>query len=177
MKINIESGESILHRAYMSPMAYIVRMVICIPMVILLVGMTIMSVISARMFDEQHPDSAAMLDGTIWISVFMLLGFLAPLVIAFINYKTSMFVLTTQKVFSRTGVIRVLTTNMPLTQVERADMSVSLFGRLYGYGTVIVTGTGGSKTEFEKVSRPETLLDAINKNVLGKKENKGVNNE
>ncbi len=44
-----------------------------------------------------------------------------------------------------------------LPKVESIGVDESLFGRMLGYGTVIVRGTGGAFETFDKIARPSEL--------------------
>lgn len=44
-----------------------------------------------------------------------------------------------------------------LPKVESIGVDESLFGRMLGYGTVIVRGTGGTFETFDKIAQPNEL--------------------
>ena len=44
-----------------------------------------------------------------------------------------------------------------LPKVESIGVDESLFGRMLGYGTVIVRGTGGTFETFDKIAHPNDL--------------------
>ena len=52
------------------------------------------------------------------------------------------YALTTKRVVSKEGVISRNTEEMRLTKAETVEIKQGILGRMLGYGTVIVTGTG-----------------------------------
>ena len=99
----------------------------------------------------------------VWILVVpLLLG-----VSALINYKTSEFGITNKRVMMKTGFIRRSSLELLLTKVEGVQVNQGIVGRMLNYGTLVVSGTGGSKTPFTKVKEPMEFRRKINELVSG----------
>jgi hypothetical protein len=81
-------------------------------------------------------------------------------VLAYLNYQTSEFGLTNKRVIIKTGIIRRKSVDVLLTKIEGVQVKQGLFGRMMGYGTVVVSGTGGLWGLFQRISNP---LDFRNK--------------
>ena len=81
----------------------------------------------------------------IWL-VFPIIGLIKLL---FVEY-----VLTNKRVVVKTGVISRNTDEMRLTKAETVEVKQSVLGRIFGYGKVIITGTGISNVVFSFVSNP-----------------------
>ena len=64
------------------------------------------------------------------------------------------YALTTKRVVSKEGVISRNTEEMRLTKAETVEVKQGILGRILGYGTVIVTGTGSSYVAFKTVADP-----------------------
>ena len=80
-----------------------------------------------------------------------------PLIVglaAHVKYTTSVFVVTDQRVLIKVGWIQRRSLEMLLAKIEGIGVDQSLAGRLFGYGTIIVTGTGGTNERFEKIADP-----------------------
>lgn len=73
---------------------------------------------------------------------------------AFIEYQTSEFGVTTKRVIIKTGFLRRRTLELLLRQVEAISVEQGVTGRLFDYGTVILTGTGGVHEVFHNISSP-----------------------
>jgi uncharacterized membrane protein YdbT with pleckstrin-like domain len=73
---------------------------------------------------------------------------------ALIQYKTSEFGLTDKRVIIKTGFIRRDSIEILLTKVESIQVNQGIFGRISGYGTLLVGGTGGTKNKYRKIANP-----------------------
>ncbi len=71
-----------------------------------------------------------------------------------IEYLTSEFVITNKRVLVKYGLIRRKSFEILLTKIEGIYVEQGIIGRILNYGTVIVTGTGGNKNIFPKISAP-----------------------
>jgi uncharacterized membrane protein YdbT with pleckstrin-like domain len=90
----------------------------------------------------------AMGDGgrTLALALTMGIGVPFALLLALRGYlamRYSRFTLTNRRVIVRTGLLARRTHELLLHKVESIKVKQSLFGRLVGYGTVVVRGTGG----------------------------------
>ena len=61
---------------------------------------------------------------------------------------------TSRRVVIKTGLASRKTIEMLLNKVESIEVSESAFGRMLGYGTIVVIGTGGTPEPFHKVAHP-----------------------
>lgn len=73
---------------------------------------------------------------------------------SFISYTTSEFAITNKRVMVKVGFIRRHSLETLLTKVEGVQVKQGILGRILGYGTIVVIGTGGSKEPFPKISAP-----------------------
>jgi uncharacterized membrane protein YdbT with pleckstrin-like domain len=73
---------------------------------------------------------------------------------AYIQRQTSEFAVTNKRVIVKTGILRRRTVEMLLRQIEALEVNQSLAGRVLGFGSVIIIGTGGTREPFDKVSAP-----------------------
>jgi membrane protein YdbS with pleckstrin-like domain len=61
---------------------------------------------------------------------------------------------TNRRVVIKTGLMSRKTIEMLLNKVESIEVSETAFGRMLGYGTITVIGTGGTPDPFHKVAHP-----------------------
>jgi uncharacterized membrane protein YdbT with pleckstrin-like domain len=73
---------------------------------------------------------------------------------AFVKYKTSEFAVTTKRVIIKVGVFRRRTLELLLRQVEAISVDQTVFGRMFGFGSLTLTGTGGVHEVFHDISSP-----------------------
>lgn len=71
-----------------------------------------------------------------------------------IEFKTSEFAVTSKRVLIKRGFIRRHSLEILLAKVESIGVDQSPLGRLLGFGTIVVSGTGGTKERFKNISRP-----------------------
>lgn len=86
-------------------------------------------------------------------AVVALLGILAFIVAAVRRASTELGV-TDQRVIFKTGIIARHTLEMNRSKVESVDVDQSVLGRIFGYGTVVLRGTGGSLEPMAAISNP-----------------------
>jgi hypothetical protein len=78
-----------------------------------------------------------------------------PLAItSFIARATSEFAVTNKRVLIKTGWIRRQSLETLLSKVEGIRVEQSILGRMWDYGTIVVSGTGGSKEPFRRIASP-----------------------
>ena len=61
---------------------------------------------------------------------------------------------TNRRVVIKTGLASRKTIEMLLNKVESIEVSETAFGRILGYGSIVVIGTGGTPEPFHKVAHP-----------------------
>lgn len=76
---------------------------------------------------------------------------------AFIQYKTSEFGVTNKRVMVKVGFIRRSSIEVLLQKIESINVDQGILGRMLGYGTIVISGTGGTKNTFKKISSPLEL--------------------
>jgi len=81
---------------------------------------------------------------------------------AIIVMTTTEFAVTNRRVIAKTGFIRRHTLEMLLSKVESVAVHQDITGRMLDFGTVIVTGTGGTKESFQAIAKPLSVRKVIN---------------
>lgn len=61
---------------------------------------------------------------------------------------------TTRRVVIKTGLAARKTIEMLLNKVESIEVSETTGGRMLGYGTIVIIGTGGTSEPFHKMAHP-----------------------
>ena len=92
--------------------------------------------------------------------VVLLLG-VVMLVPPFVAYRTTELGVTNKRVIVKTGLVRRRTLELLLRQVEAISVDQSLLGRLLGFGSITLTGTGGVREVFHRVRDPLELRRRI----------------
>jgi uncharacterized membrane protein YdbT with pleckstrin-like domain len=81
--------------------------------------------------------------------------------IAWMVYRSADFAVTTSRLILKQGLISRRTLELQLNKVEAVNVDQSLFGRMLGYGTLQVSGTGGTKEIFSIVNHPDAFRTAV----------------
>jgi len=68
---------------------------------------------------------------------------------------------TTHRVVRKTGIVSRETDELRLSAIETVDLSQSMWGRLFGFGDVRVTGRGESNMLLSRVADPVGVKRAI----------------
>jgi uncharacterized membrane protein YdbT with pleckstrin-like domain len=73
---------------------------------------------------------------------------------AFLRRYTTELVATDRRIVYKTGLVRRHTSEMNMDKVESVNVDQSVLGRLFGYGTVEVRGTGGGIEPLRNIADP-----------------------
>jgi uncharacterized membrane protein YdbT with pleckstrin-like domain len=99
--------------------------------------------------------SASNASGIWLIAGILLLVFAAiPIIQLMITVKSAEFAVTNKRVILKTGFIQKKTAEMFLAKVESVAVDQTMTGRVLGFGTIVIRGTGGSLEPFSDISRP-----------------------
>ena len=74
--------------------------------------------------------------------------------LAVMSRNATQMAVTNKRVIVKDGVLRNRTIELLLPKVESIDVDRSLLGRMLGYGSIIVRGTGGTTEPFSRVLSP-----------------------
>jgi len=87
--------------------------------------------------------------GTVVIGVGLLMA-----VTPWLERLTSEFGVTSKRVIIKVGLIQRRTLELLIRQVEAISVDQSLTGRIFDFGTITLTGTGGVKETFHNIANP-----------------------
>jgi uncharacterized membrane protein YdbT with pleckstrin-like domain len=80
---------------------------------------------------------------------------------AFIKRQSSDFAVTNKRIMMKEGVFHTRSTEVLLGKVEAIAVDQSLLGRIFGYGNIVVTGTGGTRETFSHIQAPLEFRRAV----------------
>jgi uncharacterized membrane protein YdbT with pleckstrin-like domain len=92
-----------------------------------------------------------------WITFVSLKGVLTLFIAPLIAYYTSEFAITSKRLIIKTGFISRNTFEMNLSKIESINVNQSILGRMLGYGTVVIMGTGSTREPFAAIRDPLTF--------------------
>jgi uncharacterized membrane protein YdbT with pleckstrin-like domain len=145
----LQPGETIVYSTKLHWLVYINAILLGIACVIL---------ISAAIATNDNQNLSLAL--VIAAILFALLA-LAAALRAFIRRATTELAVTDHRVIYKSGLLSRHTIEMNRDKVESVDVDQSVFGRIFGYGTVVVRGTGGSLEPMRNIGDPLTFRTYI----------------
>jgi uncharacterized membrane protein YdbT with pleckstrin-like domain len=86
-----------------------------------------------------------------WKIFFTLTGLLTLFIAPALKRWSDEFVVTNKRLICKTGLFSRKTLEMNLNKIETVNVDQSIFGRLLGYGTITIIGTGGTKESFPDI--------------------------
>lgn len=167
---NLMSGEQVLYRTRMhwfGPVALALRIVLWV------ILWFVAAPLLLAFFAENLPDSRAAGESLLainWmITLFfgaVIVGLLLALVLQLTALFTTEFAVTDKRVLAKMGSLRVKTIELFLSQVEGIMVEQGILGRLMGYGTLVVTGTGGMKTPFPNIAHADEFRKKVRERIM-----------
>jgi uncharacterized membrane protein YdbT with pleckstrin-like domain len=135
---NLLPGETVEYRAHLHPVIFLQPAVFAL----LGIGFVIVALANQNLSWFQ------------WLGALFLLYAAGVAVPRMVLYGTSEFAITNKRVVIKVGLINRHTLEMLLTKVETIRVDQGLLARLIGYGTIVVTGTGGTNEPFTSIANP-----------------------
>lgn len=107
---------------------------------------------------------AVLADGQSWRGIaWSVIGAVALIVIAwlflvsFVRWRTTHFVMTTDRVMSRSGVLNRTGLDIPLTRVNSVRFEHGLVDRMVGCGTLIIESASDEPLKFSDIPKVESI--------------------
>ena len=89
---------------------------------------------------------------------------------AWIHRLTAEFAVTNKRVIVKVGWIQRRSLETLLTKVEGIEVIQGIAGRIFDYGTIIITGTGGSKEPFATIAAPLQFRRKVQEQIIALQE-------
>jgi hypothetical protein len=86
--------------------------------------------------------------------VALLIGAIVAILMGMVRRNATEMAVTNRRVVIKTGLTSRKTIEMLLNKVESIEVNETTFGRLLGYGAIVVIGTGGTTEPFQKIAHP-----------------------
>ena len=96
-----------------------------------------------------------------YLSFLILIIPLGVLFQSYLTWRCSEFAVTDKRVLIKTGIVSRHTLETILTKVENIGVEQTLWGRLFNFGTLYVTGTGSTRETFPGIHAPLEFRKAI----------------
>jgi uncharacterized membrane protein YdbT with pleckstrin-like domain len=90
-------------------------------------------------------------------------------IIALVRIYTTELAITDRRVIAKFGLIRRSTIELRLEKIESVQVEQSILGRMFNYGSIVVSGAGASQAPIPGISFPLRFRGQLN-SLLEKKE-------
>ena len=87
--------------------------------------------------------------------------------IGFVRRSVTEMAVTNKRVIVKSGLANRRTIELLLSRIESIAVEEPALGRLLGYGTVIVRGTGGTPEVFPQIARPLEFREQVQRQIAG----------
>jgi len=88
-----------------------------------------------------------------------------PLIYAVLKRNATEIVVTNRRVMIKTGMFSRRSLEIMLPKVESIGIDESAFGRMLGYGSVMIHGTGGTPEPFAKIAHPSEFRKEVQQQI------------
>jgi uncharacterized membrane protein YdbT with pleckstrin-like domain len=144
----LQPDETVLYAASLHWLIYLKAIVLLV--------MAVAAAVATRFF----------IDETVVIGLFVAAALLALFALvsglsASIQRATTELAVTDRRVIYKTGIFQRQTVEINRSKVETVGVNQSILGRILGYGTIIVRGTGGSMEPIPYIGDPLTFRSHI----------------
>jgi uncharacterized membrane protein YdbT with pleckstrin-like domain len=101
----------------------------------------------------------------LWVAIGAFVVSLIVFAIGAIRRSATEMALTNKRVIVKTGLATRRTIELMLPRIESIVIEEPTLGRLLGYGTVILHGTGGTPEVFEQIAHPLEFREQVQREV------------
>jgi uncharacterized membrane protein YdbT with pleckstrin-like domain len=152
---NLMPNEKVLFSARIHPAIFL-------PAIISFLASAAILIISINIGRQNNSGASAIAGLVLCLAGFffiytLILGFQALIVML-----TTEFAVTNRRVIAKTGFIRRHTLEMLLNKIESVAVHQGILARMLNFGSVTVTGTGGTRESFRAIAEPIKVRSKIN---------------
>lgn len=136
---NLLPGETIVYRAHVHWKVFVLPAFFAVAALTLIIASFVIPVIGVGF----------LITGCVLLAPAVIIG-----IERWIRYSSSEFAVTERRVLIKVGVIRRHSVEILLEKVEGIGVSQTVPGRLLNFGSIMITGTGGTRETFHEISAP-----------------------
>jgi uncharacterized membrane protein YdbT with pleckstrin-like domain len=92
-------------------------------------------------------------------------GAIVALLLGMVRRNATEMAVTNRRVIIKVGLLTRKTIEMLLNKIETIEVRETLIGRLMGYGTIIVIGTGGTPEPFHRLAHPTQFRNQVQQQI------------
>jgi uncharacterized membrane protein YdbT with pleckstrin-like domain len=152
---NLITGENVAYRARLHWILFVKPVLIAI----VVIAFAVLLFYAANLPDRISTQTLTL----VGIGVLVILAI--PFLTAFVKWHSAEFAVTNKRVILKTGFVQSKTAEMFLNKIESVGVEQSIGGRILGFGSISIRGTGGSLEPFHRVSDPLRFRNEIQEQI------------
>jgi len=137
----LQPGEVVVHQSHLHPLIFLPA--------VLFLAIAVVFLVAAVMVERTEVQLACLIGAAVF-ALFALVSWFR----AWIRRITTELAVTDRRVIYKSGLLSRHTLEMNRSKVESVDVDQSILGRMFGFGTIILRGTGGSLEPMRMISDP-----------------------
>lgn len=98
---------------------------------------------------------------TQWLAALPVAAGLGVLAVPYLKRRSSEFAVTNKRVIIKLGVLTTRSVELLLPKIEGITVTQTVGGRVFGYGGIVVIGTGGTQEPFNGIQNPLDFRQAV----------------
>ena len=160
-------GETLLHETRHHWMVLIGPLMMAIVFLALAVGLFVEAIEAKSGKGMVAGASSEAVHGMDFVAIALLAAAIAALVYGIAKRNATEMAVTDRRVLIKTGMGSRRTLDLMLSRVESIGVEETFFGRVFGYGSVVVRGTGGTPESFVMISHPQEFRRSVQQQIGG----------
>jgi uncharacterized membrane protein YdbT with pleckstrin-like domain len=157
---NLMEGEKVAYATRLHWIVLVVPLVLCA--LFAAPGIALLVASADRSSDPQASAQSMMIAGVALLVIAAVI-----LVRGILTRNAVQMAVTNKRVIAKVGVITRRTVDMLLSRVESVGVEETVMGRMLGYGTVTLRGTGGTPESFNKIAHPLEFRTQVQQQIDG----------
>lgn len=147
---NLMPNEKVLFKARIHPAVFL-------PAILAFLFSLVLAFVGPALVSEQNPIASPLMLMMLCVTGFFFFWSIWLGLQAVVTIATTEFAVTNRRVIAKRGFIRRHTMEMLLQKVESVSVRQDILGRMLNYGTITITGTGGTQEGFRTIVEPLTV--------------------
>jgi uncharacterized membrane protein YdbT with pleckstrin-like domain len=158
-------GETLLYETRHHWMVLIGPLLMALLFVAVAVGLLVEAVEAKNGSGVVAGASAETVHGMDFVAIALVAASIGTLVYGAAKRNATEMAVTDRRVLIKTGIGNRRTLDLMLSRVESIGVEETFFGRMLGYGSVVVHGTGGTPESFVMIAHPQEFRRSVQQQI------------
>ena len=158
---NLVAGETLLYQTRHHWIVLVGPLLVSLLLGVPALGLLVESIASKAGRSQSSAGAGIGAGGMAIVALILLLAAAGILAYGIAKRNATEMAVTNKRVLIKTGLASRRTLDLMLSRVESIGVEESVAGRMLGYGTVIVRGTGGTPEAFVLIAHPQEFRRAV----------------